>query len=534
MLALDEVATFTQWSVMAISFLQFAFLVDRFRQGQCFVEALYVIMVEFIGYGLNVAGWYTVNLEDGRTFYIGRYVSWILTSPVLLIIVCNLHAEARIEPRRTLFCSVMFPLMTALGGAAALIEIIWVRVALFLLSCVICGLIFRVVHICRTKSLIVVGGNDTARRLIDRITWLFYVTWCMYPTFVLLGPEFFDVVPAAGVAVWAAVTDLFSKNLFGLLCWFLRWQVIEPRGRRVVGLVKQFSRLNSMLNNVEDTPRPSPHGKHVVLNTGSAFADTPEGVQLTAPSPSPSPRLGSLPPPALPMPSSSHPPPPDLNSVATSDGPKPAPASPSGIGMPGSPPPVQPPSVDIDLTSRPLPPNLFNSPEPFLADGLQDAMNIFGSDRHAAQQQLVRRLNVSGRSLTDDDVDAVATRLAVMLTTHTQRALAPPTRTSHLSLGRDRRSDESDDDSDRDRRDMPRHDNARFRERDRDKGRRRDSRNSGSVGHEPVSSPLNAREYDAFPRPVEEREREAGRRLASPEELRVMWHSARRRGDRCT
>jgi bacteriorhodopsin len=58
---------------------------------------------------------------------------------------------------------------------------------------------------------------------IEVLAVVFYGSWTTFPILWVLGGEGASTIGFRGSAIGHALADLVSKNLFGYLIWYLRW-----------------------------------------------------------------------------------------------------------------------------------------------------------------------------------------------------------------------------------------------------------------------------------------------------------------------
>merc|ERR1711871_1785318 len=106
-----EAHTFFQALVIAISAVQFLFYYDKFKNGRCNWEVLYMAVAEITVYSVLISAGdqegVVVSTNDGRQVMWIRYAGWLCTCPVLLIMLTNLTGDGKYGTRKTILLLVV-------------------------------------------------------------------------------------------------------------------------------------------------------------------------------------------------------------------------------------------------------------------------------------------------------------------------------------------------------------------------------------------------------------------------------------------
>jgi bacteriorhodopsin len=226
-----DIGTLCQGFVAGLSFLQFIFFFRKYQEGRCNWEALYMGAVETVSYSFLLAFSDTegaiVHLGDGSTVTWIRYAGWMVTCPVLLIMLTNIAGPGIYDLRKTMLLIVVNQLMTVFGVSAAFITsgTTW---AFFSISCVLCALEFLMCYFIFAFALYKVPeeGHD----YLKAMRMIMFVFWSSYAVYFVLGSDMTGVVNNATISALHAISDIFAKNLFSLLSWTIRFKILNKEG----------------------------------------------------------------------------------------------------------------------------------------------------------------------------------------------------------------------------------------------------------------------------------------------------------------
>ena len=160
---------------------------------------------------------------SGDVVYIGRYLDWLFTTPLLLLslLVIGLPPVQDLKmknERIALIASVLFAniLMIMTGAFADLSSNTTDVVVWYTASClwflVVLWLMFGVVR----KQVVASNNKAKSKAYINLLTFL-SVIWVLYPVMWLLGSTGFNVISLINEAALFAIMDISAKAVFGIL-----------------------------------------------------------------------------------------------------------------------------------------------------------------------------------------------------------------------------------------------------------------------------------------------------------------------------
>lgn len=141
-------------------------------------------------YGGNAS----VRFQDGRVIQFGRWIGWIVTTPVLLNMINQLGNVSYMRFNMNSFVLCLDVMMLLFGVSSSLV--VQSSVQWFFIFCsflCFCG-IYRVsleIFICKTKEF----ENDASEgafmisNKIKLMATCFFGSWIIYPTLFIMGPE---------------------------------------------------------------------------------------------------------------------------------------------------------------------------------------------------------------------------------------------------------------------------------------------------------------------------------------------------------
>ena len=153
----------------------------------------------------------TVTPVKGQTVFWGRYVDWVVTTPVLLL---DLAVIAGLRPKLIagVIAADIFMILT---GLVATLEAPPTSYLWYIISC---GAFIAIL-----ASLLTEFTASAARRNV-RVNNLFLklrnyliVLWICYPIVWLLGAEAFKIIPTGVEVIIYAIIDIAAKVGFGLI-----------------------------------------------------------------------------------------------------------------------------------------------------------------------------------------------------------------------------------------------------------------------------------------------------------------------------
>jgi len=164
----------------------------------------------------------TWTLSNGNQIPWLRYGEWLLTCPVILIALSRIGTADGTYSKRTMQL-LTSDQGTIIMGVTAALSSREVKVIFFL-----CGLCYgfntfytaAAVYLEAWKSV-----PDDNKDLVKVMAYCFYSSWIMFPILFILGPEGAGHITHDGSIIGHTVADLLSKNLWGIMDWWLDYQL---------------------------------------------------------------------------------------------------------------------------------------------------------------------------------------------------------------------------------------------------------------------------------------------------------------------
>mmetsp|Transcript_2521 Transcript_2521/g.3956 ORF Transcript_2521/g.3956 Transcript_2521/m.3956 type:complete len:609 (+) Transcript_2521:240-2066(+) len=256
-----------QWICFGLSFFSFGFYTYKVYKKECGWEVIYIGLVESIKYLLEILwenespatlyvcskpyddlyinGTYTSDISvtcagDVVVAPWLRYAEWLLTCPVILIALSNLSGLKDDYNFRTMKL-LSSDQGTIVMGVTAAYSTGGVKGAFFTLGLAYGMTTFYTAFLVYAEAYenVPVGKCKT---LVSQMAYMFYVSWLMFPTLFLLGPEGAGHLSNAGSVIAHTFADLISKNLWGFWSLFLR-QAVRDHHRNLYKEEQERERL---------------------------------------------------------------------------------------------------------------------------------------------------------------------------------------------------------------------------------------------------------------------------------------------------
>ena len=182
--------------------------------------ALAVTIIAAISY-YGLARGQAETVVNGTIFYYGRYLDWLLTTPLLLLSLLLIALPHGKEVKVTraqfaLICNVLFldVLMIVTGGFAAVSSqitdiIVWFGiscVAFLLLIALMSGEVFRQAYL----------NSPTIGLIYKRLFIFLSVVWVWYPVLWAFGGSGFQILSPGTEAAIYSILDVAAKVGFGI------------------------------------------------------------------------------------------------------------------------------------------------------------------------------------------------------------------------------------------------------------------------------------------------------------------------------
>lgn len=156
------------------------------------------------------------ELADGRTFYWGRYVDWVITTPLLLLdlaLLALVSARQNIGLILGLIVLDLFMILTGLAAGAVTQPV--GRGILFVISTV--SMIVLLYLIVSQLFAAARSQVQSVQAIFNTLATLTIVLWSLYPVVWLLGTEGFGAVSPGLEVLLFLILDLLAKVGFGYL-----------------------------------------------------------------------------------------------------------------------------------------------------------------------------------------------------------------------------------------------------------------------------------------------------------------------------
>lgn len=155
-----------------------------------------------------------------------RYVGWLLTCPVLLIQLSNPASDKVFNVKRMMRMVVSVQFMLLAGATGAMMETVgkWI---FFFIGCVfiLFGIFFAANEIHGEAHAL----DEVAKFYFNLYMYIFYFTWTLYGVLFIFEPTGIDLIGPFESEVAYSVLDMLSKQTFGFVGWYLRWEVLRVR-----------------------------------------------------------------------------------------------------------------------------------------------------------------------------------------------------------------------------------------------------------------------------------------------------------------
>lgn len=159
-----------------------------------------------------------------------RYVGWLLTCPVLLIQLSNPSGEKVFNVARMMrmLVSVQLQLLCGITAAWAGDDPAGKTLKYFLWVAGVAFLVFGIfiptneIHLECMRSFGPRGARQTSL-----LIYLFYTTWCLYGLMFILAESGEEKLEQYEADIVYAILDIISKQVFGFICWYLRWEILK-------------------------------------------------------------------------------------------------------------------------------------------------------------------------------------------------------------------------------------------------------------------------------------------------------------------
>lgn len=225
-----EIHTAVQGICAAVSGLQFLFYYSKYQSGKCQWEVLYMGFIECFTYALMIATdgaeGAVLTMSDGRQILWIRYAAWLITCPVLLIMLTNVAGPGKYDLRKTMLLLVVDQIMIVFGVTSAFVTTD-TRYA-FLAFAFIFGIFLFLM--CAFIFMFAGAVLPVEGQTMISIMKIMFVFWGTYPLYFVLGPDIAGTISQNTNSALHGISDLFAKNIYSYCAWNLRWNVLPDTG----------------------------------------------------------------------------------------------------------------------------------------------------------------------------------------------------------------------------------------------------------------------------------------------------------------
>jgi len=215
------------WFAAVLSIFMFIFYTWQFYTSTCGWEVVFVSIMEGLYYVADIFFHdqipFTLFLADGATVPMVRYTEWLLTCPVLLIHLSNITGlQDEYSPRTMKVLTA--DQGTLIFGILAAMSSKGLKIFFFL-----CGATFGVTTFYTAAQIYIEAYYQVPKgqpqKAVRWMTWSYFMSWPLFPVFFLAGPVGFGHLNKHGDSIAHAIIDMLSKNLWGILGWYLRYTI---------------------------------------------------------------------------------------------------------------------------------------------------------------------------------------------------------------------------------------------------------------------------------------------------------------------
>mmetsp|Transcript_36408 Transcript_36408/g.89725 ORF Transcript_36408/g.89725 Transcript_36408/m.89725 type:complete len:743 (-) Transcript_36408:64-2292(-) len=271
-----------QWVYILSAWLSFCFFCFQLRKGRCKWEVLYVSfmggLIAFLKVYMehNTLNKFTI-LENGRVMPWLRYVGWLITCPVLLIHLGNLPGETNFDMMRLMKMLVGLQLMVVCAASATVLETNWHWVLYFLGWCSM-SLVFRQAFEVFYEAITIFPPEATNH--VKIMALMFFSSWCGFAIFFFFSPHGINAYDTDTTNFLFSIADDFSKTGWGLMGWYLRWNILRKADGSVKKEVMDALHMEKKAKVlVVDNDMVMAHyllGKLIAMNYDPAIASNPD------------------------------------------------------------------------------------------------------------------------------------------------------------------------------------------------------------------------------------------------------------------
>jgi bacteriorhodopsin len=194
----------------------FAFMTINAPRGSrhFFVIMALVALVAFIAY-LSMATGRGVFVAGGQEFYQARYIDWLFTTPLLVLVLCLLalpNPRQRIGLIAGLIVLDVFMILVGWWAGATVSG--WKYVLWFIALIALIALLYSIMTRLYAAS---ADRPQSVRRILRTLSVYVVIVWSLYPVVWLIGTEGIGAVSLTWEVFLFLVLDILAKIGFGFL-----------------------------------------------------------------------------------------------------------------------------------------------------------------------------------------------------------------------------------------------------------------------------------------------------------------------------
>ncbi|GAC1396749.1 MAG: bacteriorhodopsin [Vulcanimicrobiaceae bacterium] len=196
----------------AIAFLLMSFKARREDKHHYLISIL-IVVVATSSYFAMAIGQTHIQLSDGHSIFIARYIDWAFTTPLLLLGTATIGMRTLSVNKTIVYGAVgadVIMIVTGLAGGLSVDNSRWVWYAY---SCIA----FIVVLALLWGPIRMESRAQGREPEYVRLTSVLTVLWIQYPIVWLVGSEGFRTLPAGPETLWYSALDVVAKVVFGFL-----------------------------------------------------------------------------------------------------------------------------------------------------------------------------------------------------------------------------------------------------------------------------------------------------------------------------
>lgn len=211
----------------------------QFQAKRCNLSPIFVQLVTVTYYCISTFGstsYLVLNVEDPDNsthfqFMLGRYIFWMLTCPMIISNLCvllNILTPDMLDLGHITLLMVKDIFLMCFGILGAAQSTMGIKAAFVSASFLFAAwLAYDIINLAIARRKYFMAHQYCWNWMIVVIV-LFMVSWTVFPVLFVVGPPLLDISSSGADQIGHAVGDLFAKNCFGFVVWYVRFVVLEP------------------------------------------------------------------------------------------------------------------------------------------------------------------------------------------------------------------------------------------------------------------------------------------------------------------